>query len=114
MQLILGRKSAPRLSTGFTRGAAWAASGDLITYSGEGHLISLAPTGTGKTSGPVICNALTHPGQLIVLDMKGEVHAATAAARRAMGQDVQVLDLHDDGHPGSLNPLHLIAMSGTD
>ena len=55
-----------------------------------------APTGSGKTSGPVICNALNHRGQLIVLDMKGEVHAATAQARRAMGQQVHVLDLRDD------------------
>jgi type IV secretory pathway TraG/TraD family ATPase VirD4 len=52
----------------------------LLTYSGEGHLITFAPTGTGKTAGPVICNALTWPWQLIVLDIKGEVHRATAAA----------------------------------
>ena len=51
-----------------------------MTYSGDGHLITFAPTETGKTSGPVITNALRHPGQLIVLDMKGEVYAATAHA----------------------------------
>jgi type IV secretion system protein VirD4 len=77
-------------------------------------LITFAPTGTGKTSGPVICNALKHPGQLVVLDMKGEVYAATAQARRAMGQEVHVLDLRDDGQPGSLNPLDLIIRCGTE
>jgi type IV secretion system protein VirD4 len=76
--------------------------------------MTFAPTGTGKTSGPVICNALTHTGPLIVLDMKGEIHAATAEARRAMGQEVHVLDLRDNALPGSLNPLDLLIESGTD
>jgi type IV secretion system protein VirD4 len=43
----------------------------------------------------VICNALKHTGQLIVMDIKGEIHAATARARRAMGQEVHVLDMRD-------------------
>jgi type IV secretion system protein VirD4 len=76
--------------------------------------MTFAPTGTGKTSGPVICNALTHPGQLIVIDMKGEIHAATAQARRDMGQEVHVLDLREDALPGSLNPVDLMMQSGTD
>jgi type IV secretion system protein VirD4 len=88
---------------------------ELITYSGDGHLITFAPTGTGKTSGPVICNCLRHQGQLIVLDMKGEVYAATAEARRAMGQEVHALDLRDDSAlEGSLNPLDLAAHCGSD
>ncbi len=77
-------------------------------------MVTFAPTGTGKTSGPVICNALRHPGQLIVLDMKGEVQKATAQARRAMGQKVHVLDLRDDAKSDSLNPLDLVARCGTE
>jgi type IV secretion system protein VirD4 len=111
--LILGRQSAPRRDIGFAR-RVHTDSEELITYSGEGHLITFAPTGTGKTSGPVICNALKHRGQLIVLDMKGEVYAATASARRAMGQKVHVLDLRDDAPTDSLNPLDLVARGGTD
>jgi len=111
--LILGRKSASPRSFGFAERAR-PETGELITYAGDGHLVTFAPTGTGKTSGPVICNALKHPGQLIVLDMKGEVHKATAEARRAMGQEVHVLDLRDEGESGSLNPLHLAARTGTD
>jgi type IV secretion system protein VirD4 len=111
--LILGRAASVARPIGFATRAQPEAA-ELITYSGDGHLITFAPTGTGKTSGPVICNALKHPGQLIVLDMKGEVHAATAAARRAMGQEVHVLDLRDDGHAGSLNPLDLVQRCGTD
>ena len=111
--MILGRTASASRAIGFASRAR-PEGGELITYAGDGHLITFAPTGTGKTSGPVICNALKHPGQLVVLDMKGEVHAATAQARRAMGQEVHVLDLRDDGHPGSLNPLDLIVRSGND
>jgi type IV secretion system protein VirD4 len=113
MDLILGRRGAPKRGIGFASRDV-RGTGDLITYAGDGHLMTFAPTGTGKTSGPVICNALTHPGQLIVIDIKGEIHAATAKARLAMGQKVHVLDLRDGGHAGSLNPLDLIVRCGTD
>lgn len=113
MPLILGRRVAARAAIGFGVPER-TDSGDLLTYSGDGHLITFAPIGTGKTTGPVICNALNHPGQLIVMDVKGEVYAATAEARRKMGQPVHVIDLRDGGIPGSLNPLDLIARSGDD
>jgi type IV secretion system protein VirD4 len=112
-KLILGRSVAASRGMGFAA-QAHVEAGELVTYSGDGHLITFAPTRTGKTSGPVITNALTHPGQLIVLDMKGEVFAATAKARRAMGQDVCVVDLRDGSDSGSLNPLDLAARCGTD
>src|SRR5262249_15213911 len=99
---------------GFSAQAEQRRAGELVSYAGEGHLITFAPTGTGKTSGPVISNALRHPGQLIVLDMKGEVYAATAAARRAMGQEICVVDLRDSGEEGSLNPIDLAMRSGTE
>ena len=112
-KLILGRSVAAARAMGFAaRGNDKA--GELVTYSGDGHLVTFAPTRTGKTSGPVITNALKHPGQLIVLDMKGEVYAATAQARRDMGQDVYVIDLRDGSDSGSLNPLDLVARCGTD
>jgi len=113
LRLILGRRSSSSHTVGF-KSHVEAEKGGPITYSGDGHLMTFAATGTGKTSGPVICNALRHPGQLIVIDMKGEIHAKTAEARRAMGQEIHVLDLRDDPLPGSLNPLDLLVHSGTD
>jgi len=95
MKLILGRRGVAARSVGFAARVS-SEAGELVTYSGDGHLMTVAPTGTGKTSGPVICNALTHKGQLIVVDMKGEIYAATAQARRDMGQEIHVLDLRDD------------------
>src|SRR5450432_3391096 len=112
-ELMLGRTAASPRTIGFGS-QAHSPAGDLITYAGDGHLITFAPTGTGKTAGPVITNALKHPGQLIVLDMKGEVYAATAQARRAMGHEVCVIDLRDGGEHGSLNPLDMAARCGTD
>lgn len=113
--LILGRRGKPAKRVGFAHSDATSASGDLITYSGDGHLVTLAPTGTGKTSGPVICNALTHPGQLIVIDIKGEIYRATAQRRRAMGQEVHVLDMRNESPlPGALNPLDILTLSGID
>jgi type IV secretion system protein VirD4 len=115
MELILGRRGrAASRGIGFAEKRPVAVPGELISYSGEGHLMTFSPTGGGKTSGPVICNALTHRGQLIVIDIKGEIYAKTAEARRAMGQEVHVLDMSDRGLPGSLNPLDLLMLSGTD
>lgn len=113
MPYILGRAGVTAQPIGFAQRSV-SEPGALITYSGDGHLMTFAPTGTGKTSGPVICNALKHPGQLIVLDMKGEIHKATASARRAMGQQVHILDLNDGATSDSLNPLDLIMRCGTD
>jgi type IV secretion system protein VirD4 len=112
--LVLGRSTSSSRTIGFPSHER-AISSELILYEGDGHLITIAPTGTGKTSGPVVCNALTHPGQLIVIDIKGEVHKATAKVRSDIGQEVHVLDMRDDDPlPGSLNPLDLAARSGTD
>jgi type IV secretion system protein VirD4 len=113
LRLILGRRSSSSRTVGFGNHVA-AAKGEPVTYSGDQHVMTVAPTGTGKTSGPAICNALTHRGQLIAIDLKGEIYAATAKARRKMGQEIHVLDLRDDPLPGSLNPLDLIANCGTE
>jgi type IV secretion system protein VirD4 len=113
-EYILGRNAAASRTMGFTN-ANVRKLGALVTYRGDSHLLTLAPTGKGKTAGPVICNALRHKGQLIVLDPKGEIYAATADTRRKMGQEVHVLDLRDEAPlAGSLNPLHLAARCGKE
>ena len=90
--------------------------GDLITYGGDAPVVTVAATGAGKTSGPVVCNARSYPGQLICLDVKGEAYRLSADHRRRMGQDVHVLDLRDNGQAGcgALNPLDLARMQGDD
>ena len=57
-----------------------------------GHVVTFAPTGSGKGVGLVIPTLLEYPGSCLVLDVKGENYAVTARARRAMGQAVWLLD----------------------
>lgn len=57
-----------------------------------GHVVTVAPTGSGKGVGAVIPNLLEYPGSCLVLDIKGENAAVTARARREMGQKVYVVD----------------------
>ena len=52
------------------------------------HVLCVAPTGRGKTTGFVIPNLLTFRGSAVVLDVKGENFEATARHRAAQGDDV--------------------------
>jgi type IV secretion system protein VirD4 len=83
---------------------------DPILLSGEGHLITIAPTGQGKGRCCIIPALLRHDGPVIVIDPKGENYAVTARHRRAMGQKVVLLDPFGvTGEPSdSFNPLDVI------
>ncbi len=83
---------------------------DPILMNGEGHLITIAPTGAGKGVGCIIPALLRHDGPVIVIDPKGENTAVAARRRREMGDEVIVLDPMGltGGPTGSLNPLDLI------
>ncbi|PCI32169.1 MAG: hypothetical protein COB54_07850 [Alphaproteobacteria bacterium] len=63
-----------------------------ILQEEEGHLITIAPTGTGKGVSSIIPALLRYPGPIVVIDPKGENYAVTARRRREMGQKVVVLD----------------------
>lgn len=56
--------------TGLFIGATEA--GKRIVYKGEGSLITIAPTGSGKTQCKVLPTLLTYQGAAIVFDVKGE------------------------------------------
>jgi type IV secretion system protein VirD4 len=118
--LLLGRRgSVRRQDVGFCRPSFDTPPdenlGHPITYDGDAPLITIAPTGAGKTSGPVACNARTYPGQLICLDVKGDVYRLSAEHRRRMGHEVRVIDLRDRGAGSdALNPLDIARRLGTD
>lgn len=63
-----------------------------IRYGGSGHILTFAPTGSGKGVSAVIPNLLDYDGSAICIDPKGENAAITARYRREMGQDVHLLD----------------------
>ena len=90
-----------------------------LLYKGDGHLMTIAPTGGGKGVGVIIPNLLTYPGSVIAIDIKGELTQVTARRRREMGQKVVVLDpfglVAGKGHPSdSLNPFDLFHLPGAD
>ncbi|WP_347268687.1 type IV secretory system conjugative DNA transfer family protein [Paracoccus sp. (in: a-proteobacteria)] len=54
-----------------------------LYFNGEGHLLTVAPQGTGKTSSLIIPNLLQYDrGSVVVTDPKGEITAVTMRARR--------------------------------
>ena len=53
----------------------------FLRFNKPGHLITFAPTRSGKGVGHVIPNLLDHPGSVIVNDIKGENHAVTSRHR---------------------------------
>jgi type IV secretion system protein VirD4 len=86
-----------------------------ICYDGDGHVLTLAPTGAGKGRGGLIPTLLTHRGATLTIDIKGEGHAVTARRRRQMGHRVVVLDpfLMAVADPDCLNPLDLFTLPGS-
>jgi type IV secretion system protein VirD4 len=80
-------------SDGFRLGRiAGALPGDHLRYAGDRHLLTIAPTRSGKGVTTIVPNLLTYPGSILVIDPKGENALITAAARAAMGQEIHVVD----------------------
>ncbi len=122
--LLLGWRTegAARRTMGFAdpsgtpSDSAQARADEAVVAAGEGHLITIAPTGAGKGRGAIIPNLLRYEGPVIVVDPKGENYRVTARARREMGHEVHVLDPFGiTGAPsGALNPLDALQRPGAD
>ena len=80
--------------------------GQLLRYAGQAHLLTIAPTRSGKGVGAIIPNLLTADRSAFCIDPKGENARVTARARSRFGQ-VYVLDPFDiSGQPSAaFNPL---------
>ncbi|MEP9593334.1 type IV secretory system conjugative DNA transfer family protein [Xanthomonas euvesicatoria] len=88
-----GHLVAPGKPGGFALGRVSDAPAGLDQrFRFTGHVVTVAPTGSGKGIGAVIPNLLDYPGSALVLDVKGENAAVTARARRALGQAVYSVD----------------------
>jgi type IV secretion system protein VirD4 len=89
--------------------------GGLLRFGGEGHLLTLAPTRSGKGVSAVIPNLLDHLGSVLVTDVKPELAAVAARRRREMGQEVRILDPYGAvGGWDGFNPLDLIDIDSPD
>ena len=81
----------------------------LLRLAGEGHVLTVAPTRSGKGVSAVIPNLLDYLGSVLVTDPKGENYAVTARWRRDAGQLVYAFDPFEVvGGDATYNPLDLI------
>lgn len=86
--------------------------GRFLRFDRPGHLLTFAPTRSGKGVGCVIPNLLDYPGSVFVTDIKGENHAVTARHRASLGPVHAIAPFHPDICNAALNPLDTIR-SGT-
>ncbi len=94
-----------------------------LGYAGDRHLLTVAPTRSGKGVSAIIPNLLTYTGSAVVIDPKGE-NAMITAARRGqgsaaipgLGQKVHVVDPWGiTGQPAAcFNPLDWLRADDPD
>jgi type IV secretion system protein VirD4 len=109
--LWLGWTAAKNKGIGFAATPSQSETPQPVWYEGP-HLATVAPSGSGKCVSCAVPTCLTYPGQLVVLDVKGELYITTHRRRREMGQQVIKLDpfrLIDDNTDG-LNPLDILSL----
>ena len=82
----------------------------LLRYNGEGHVIVVSPTRSGKGVTVVVPTALTWEHSLLVNDIKGELWALTAGWRKAKLKSICLrFDATcSDGSTARWNPLYEI------
>ncbi|PZR73844.1 MAG: conjugal transfer protein TraG, partial [Stutzerimonas stutzeri] len=87
----------------------------LLRYDGPAHLLTMAPTRTGKGVGTIIPNLLTADRSVICIDPKGENARIAGRARQKFGP-VHVLDpLGVTGQSSAaFNPLDALDPDGLD
>lgn len=82
--LLKGREAfdAPRsILLGAWRDPRAGSADGFVHWDGDGHLMTVAPTRSGKARTTIIPNLLRYKGSAVVLDPKGELYAATSKWR---------------------------------
>lgn len=88
--------------------------GRPLSWKGESHLLTVAPTRTGKSALQIIPTLLTYRGSAVVLDPKGELYRHTAGWRQAHVGPVHVINpfnVPDVPASTPFNPLDLVTDS---
>lgn len=82
---------------------------EFVHWDDDGHLLTIAPTRSGKAQTVIIPNLLRYRGSAVVLDPKGELYEAASAWRAANVGPVYRWAPFDDGARGfprhRFNPL---------
>jgi type IV secretion system protein VirD4 len=97
------RAGAPAIQLGTFNDGTW------LTYSGSGALLTVAPPGSGKSQCHVIPNLLQWNAPAVVLDVKGEIYAATSKWRAANVGPVFRFAPTDPDHSHHYNPLAFVS-----
>ena len=79
----------------------------MLSYSGNGSILTIAPPGSGKTTCNVVPNLLRWPGAAVVLDVKGEIYDLTSKWRSTIGPIIRFSPL-DPQHSQCYNPLAFV------
>ncbi len=90
-------------------------TGKLLRYAGPAHLLTIAPTRSGKGVGTIIPNLLTVRRAVVCIDPKGENARIAGRAREQLGP-LHVLDPFGvTGRPSAaFNPLAALDAAGLD
>ncbi|MGI9360666.1 MAG: type IV secretory system conjugative DNA transfer family protein, partial [Parasphingorhabdus sp.] len=89
--------------------------GRLLRYDGPAHLITIAPTRSGKGVGTIIPNLLTANRSVVCIDPKGENARVTLRAREAFGPVYCLDPFGISGQPTSrYNPLDRLDAENLD
>lgn len=83
-----------------------ALNDNWLFWDGEGHISTVAATGSGKSRYLVIPNLLRYEGSCVVHDPKGELYHSTSDYRRTIGKVYRISPFEKKTH--SFNPLRQI------
>jgi type IV secretion system protein VirD4 len=78
-----------------------------LHWDDEGHLVTVAPTRSGKSTMQIIPNLLRYRGSCVVLDPKGELYAKTSEWRRSIEQSVYRIAPFEDA-TDAFNPMDMV------
>lgn len=87
--------------------------GRKLRFNRPGHLLTFAPTRSGKGAGGVIPNLLEHQGSAVVIDVKGENYAITRRDRAKRGDVYALAPMWAEEQTASYNPIDFVRI-GTD
>lgn len=80
----------------------------FLRFDQPGHLLTFAPTRSGKGVGCVIPNLIDYPGSVFVTDIKGENFQLTAEIRQKFGPVHAIAPFDEHACNAAFNPLDTI------
>lgn len=82
---------------GYADDEANTSEAEFVHWDDDGHLLTLAPTRSGKAFVSIVPNLLRYRGSCVVLDPKGEHFERTSAWRRSIGHEIIRIAPFDHG-----------------